>query len=119
MEPCRTGMSIGHRRAAAACLDAPWIWTSCAVVRSAPVPSQRFETAHRHSQRVSVHRHAAPEVKVLWPGRYPHTGAQVAIDGKSVPFFKTARKCASASTGRRRERVVGWASPRFVISRCG
>jgi hypothetical protein len=27
------------------------------------MPSQRFETAHRHSQGVSVHRHAASEVR--------------------------------------------------------
>jgi hypothetical protein len=26
MEPCGTGMSIRHRRAAAACLDALWVW---------------------------------------------------------------------------------------------
>jgi hypothetical protein len=26
MEPCGTGMSIRHRRATAACLDALWIW---------------------------------------------------------------------------------------------
>jgi integration host factor subunit beta len=26
------------------------------------------------------------------PGRNPRTGAQVAIDGKSVPFFKTGKE---------------------------
>ena len=31
-------------------------------------------------------------------GRNPRTGEQVSVQQKNVPFFKTARRCASAST---------------------
>jgi len=43
-------------------------------------------------------------------GRNPRTGAHVAVEQKSVPFFKTGTKCVSGSTGhcrrRRRELIV-------------
>jgi integration host factor subunit beta len=33
------------------------------------------------------------------PGRNPRTGAQVAIDGKSVPFFKTGKEMRDRLNG--------------------